>query len=123
MQWPDLASKDSRNLGAVQLVTKRVLGVLLIASVFANLFLLYGIVDQAVTIDDHASELARKQSQLDAATKLFRPFLKGQNPAALLSTAKKEKLEVLPKSGDEIYIEQVKFTLTQQGTISDLSFE
>jgi hypothetical protein len=103
-------------------MTKRLLGGLLLVSVIGNLFLLYTTVDQAVTIDHHGSELSRRQNQLNAAAKLFRPIVKDAPGAMLLTTAQKEGLEILPKTKNELYIEQIQFELAD-GKVSDFSFE
>jgi hypothetical protein len=101
---------------------KKVLGILLAVSVLGNLALLYGSINQAVRIDHTSSELERRESQIEAATKLFRPTVKGQSTAALVEAAKREKLEILQKDERHVYINGIEFT-SDNGAISSFSFE
>ncbi|MFL6744872.1 MAG: hypothetical protein ACJ8FF_02510 [Sphingomicrobium sp.] len=99
-----------------------VLAMLLALSALANLGLIYGSIDQAIGLDHCHSEAERRGHQLDVAAKLFRPVVKDQSSEALLRTASRERLDILRKGEDEIYVEQIKFTLTD-GRVSDFAFE
>ena len=91
------------------MVTRKVLGILLLISVLGNAFLLYRVIDLGVTTTYGADEIGRRSSQAADAQKLFTLLMTHVSRADVLAAAGKTGLEILDKQDEGTYVGNILF--------------
>jgi hypothetical protein len=91
---------------------KRSLVLLLVASLLANLGLLYRIVDMGLTSTYAGDEIARREKQEADAQQLLRVLLATTSRDDLLDAAHRASLEVINKGEEGVYVGEIRFVFS-----------
>jgi hypothetical protein len=100
----------------------RILVVLLAASIAANVFLLYRVLDVGVTTTYEGSEIKALKQQQAQIQKVFPLLQKGMSRDALLGVAHGAGLEVIEKTPDQVYVGAIEFVL-KDGMVVGVKFD
>ncbi len=100
----------------------RVLTVLLLASIAANVFLLFRVFDVGVTTTYEGAEIKSLKRQQSQIQKLFPLLQKGISREVLLDAARGAGLEVIEKTPDQIYVGAIEFLL-KDGMVVEVRFD
>ena len=103
-------------------MSSRVPIVLLVASIAANVFLLYRVLDVGVTTTYEGSEIKSLKRQQAQIQKLFPLLQRGMSRDALLDAARSAGLEVMEKTPDQVYVGAIEFVL-RDGKVVDVRFD
>lgn len=101
---------------------RRVLIVVLVASILVNVFLLYRVIDVGTTTTYEGSEITSLRRQQAQIQKLFPLLQKDISRDALLGAARGAGLEVIEKTPNQVYVGAIEFVL-RDGKVVEVRFD